>query len=204
MHKTDAAGWQFWVDRGGTFTDVVAQAPDGTLHTHKLLSLKIPESYEDAALQGMRDLLGLAVNDPLPVEMIDAVKMGTTVATNALLERKGDETLLVVTQGFRDQLRIAYQARPRLFEMDITLPEMLYARIEEVRERIDAHDNILVPLDLTDLQPRLQAAYNDGIRAVTIVLMHGYRVPAQQELVVASLTARLDLPKYQLATAPVR
>ena len=97
MHKTDAAGWQFWVDRGGTFTDVVARAPDGTLHTHKLLS-ENPESYDDAALQGMRDLLGLAVNDPLPVEMIDAVKMGTTVATNALLERKGDETLLVVTQ----------------------------------------------------------------------------------------------------------
>ena len=185
LHKTDAAGWQFWVDRGGTFTDVVARAPDGTLHTHKLLS-ENPESYEDAALQGMRDLLGLAVNDPLPVEMIDAVKMGTTVATNALLERKGDKTLLVVTQGFRDQLRIAYQARPRLFEMEITLPEMLYARIEEVRERIDAHDNILVPLDLDDLQPRLQAAYDDGIWAVAIVLMHGYRVPAH-ELAVACL-----------------
>ena len=172
LHKTDAAGWQFWVDRGGTFTDVVARAPDGTLHTHKLLS-ENPESYEDAALQGMRDLLGVAVDDPLPVEMIDAVKMGTTVATNALLERKGDETLLVVTQGFRDQLRIAYQARPRLFEMEIKLPEMLYARIEEVSERIDAYDNILVPLDLDDLQPRLQAAYDDGFRAVAIVLMHG-------------------------------
>jgi 5-oxoprolinase (ATP-hydrolysing) len=203
LHKTDAVGWQFWVDRGGTFTDVVARAPDGTLHTHKLLS-ENPESYEDAALQGMRDLLGVAVDDPLPVEMIDAVKMGTTVATNALLERKGDKTLLVVTQGFRDQLRIAYQARPRLFDMEITLPEMLYARIDEVRERIDAHDNILVPLDLDDLQPRLQAAFDDGIRAVAIVLMHGYRVPAH-ELAVAALARQIGFTQISTShgTSPM-
>ncbi|MEC8807069.1 MAG: hydantoinase/oxoprolinase N-terminal domain-containing protein, partial [Pseudomonadota bacterium] len=133
--------WQFWIDRGGTFTDVVGRGPDGTLHTHKLLS-ENPEAYEDAALQGIRDLLGLSAGDPVPEAEIDAVKMGTTVATNALLERKGDRTLLVVTEGFRDQLRIAYQARPRLFDRQITLPEMLYERVEEVAERVDAKDAV--------------------------------------------------------------
>ena len=131
------AGWQFWIDRGGTFTDVVGRAPDGSLHTHKLLS-ENPEAYEDAALQGIRDLLQLDDGQPVPEDSIDAVKMGTTVATNALLERKGDRTLLVVTKGFRDQLRIAYQARPRLFDRQIILPEMLYERVEEVTERVDA------------------------------------------------------------------
>ena len=125
------AGWQFWIDRGGTFTDVVGRAPDGSLHTHKLLS-ENPEAYEDAALQGIRDLLQLNDGQPVPENSIDAVKMGTTVATNALLERKGDRTLLVVTKGLRDQLRIAYQARPRLFDRQIILPEMLYERVEEV------------------------------------------------------------------------
>ena len=156
-------GWQFWIDRGGTFTDVVGRAPDGTLRTHKLLS-ENPEAYEDAALQGIRDLLGLSAGEAVPESEIDAVKMGTTVATNALLERKGDRTLLVVTRGFRDQLRIAYQARPRLFDRQITLPEMLYERVEEVTERIDAKDAVLTPLDLDDLRPRLQAAWDDGIR----------------------------------------
>ena len=132
-------GWQFWVDRGGTFTDIVGREPTGVLHTHKLLS-ENPEAYEDAALQGIRDILGLNDGDPIPASSIDAVKMGTTVATNALLERKGDRTLLVVTKGFRDQIRIAYQARPRLFEMNIVLPEMLYERVEEVIERVDAQD----------------------------------------------------------------
>ena len=121
------AGWQFWIDRGGTFTDIVGRAPDGELHTHKLLS-ENPEAYEDAALQGIRDLLGVDGSEPIPEAGIDAVKMGTTVATNALLERKGDRTLLVVTEGFRDQLRIAYQARPRLFDREITLPEMRIVR----------------------------------------------------------------------------
>ncbi|MEL0023434.1 MAG: hydantoinase/oxoprolinase N-terminal domain-containing protein, partial [Alphaproteobacteria bacterium] len=133
----ETAGWQFWVDRGGTFTDVVARTPDGTLKTHKLLS-ENPEAYDDAALQGIRDLLQLAPTDAIPEDAIDAVKMGTTVATNALLERKGDRTLLVVTKGFRDQLRIAYQARPRLFDMHIKLPEMLYELIEEADERVTA------------------------------------------------------------------
>ena len=179
----DKSGWQFWVDRGGTFTDLVARTPDGDLLTHKLLS-ENPEAYEDAALQGMRDLMHIAKDAPLPADAIDAVKMGTTVATNALLERKGDKTLLVVTKGFRDQLRIAYQARPRLFDKEIILPEMLYDRIEEVIERVDARDQIITPLDLDDVTPRLQAAFDDGIRAIAIVLMHGYRVPAH-ELAIA-------------------
>ena len=176
----DKSGWQFWVDRGGTFTDVVARSPEGVLATHKLLS-ENPEAYNDAALQGIRDFLNIETNAAIPATLIDAVKMGTTVATNALLERKGDRTLLVVTKGFRDQIRIAYQARPRLFDRKITLPEMLYERIEEVSERIDAQDNVLVPLDLDDLRPRLQAAYDDGIRSVAIVLMHAYRVPAHEQ-----------------------
>ena len=125
---------------------------------------------------GIRDMLALADDAPVPEAAIEAVKMGTTVATNALLERKGDRTLLVVTRGFRDQLRIAYQARPRLFDMNIVLPEMLYERIEEADERVDARDQVLVPLDAGGLRGRLQAAYDDGIRSIAIVLMHGYRV----------------------------
>jgi len=175
MTGQKTSGWQFWVDRGGTFTDVVARTPEGALRTHKLLS-ENPEAYADAALQGIRDLLGLGGDDAIPEAAIDAVKMGTTVATNALLERKGDRTLLVVTKGFRDQLRIAYQARPRLFDMHIKLPEMLYERIEEADERINAQDEVLRPLDLDDLAPRLKAAFDDGIRSIAIVLMHGYRV----------------------------
>ncbi len=185
----ETAGWQFWVDRGGTFTDVVARTPDGTLKTHKLLS-ENPEAYDDAALQGIRDLLQLAPTDAIPEDAIDAVKMGTTVATNALLERKGDRTLLVVTKGFRDQLRIAYQARPRLFDMHIKLPEMLYERIEEADERVTAKDEVLRPLDLDDLAPRLQAAFDDGIRSIAIVLMHGYRVQAH-EIMIADLARKI-------------
>ena len=197
------AGWQFWIDRGGTFTDVVGRAPDGTLHTHKLLS-ENPEAYQDAALQGIRDLLSLGDGAPVPESEIDAVKMGTTVATNALLERKGDRTLLVVTEGFRDQLRIAYQARPRLFDRQIILPEMLYERVEEVSERIDAHDRVLTPLDLDDLRPRLQAAFDDGIRSIAIVLMHAYRVP-DHELRIAELAREIGFTQISTShdTSPM-
>ena len=200
---TGKARWQFWIDRGGTFTDVVGRAPDGSLHTHKLLS-ENPEAYEDAALQGIRDLLRLAPDAPVPEAEIDAVKMGTTVATNALLERKGDRTLLIVTKGFRDQLRIAYQARPRLFDRQIILPEMLYERVEEVNERIDAHNNVLMPLDLDDLAPRLQAAFNDGIRSVAIVLMHGYRLP-DHEISVAALAREIGFTQVSTShdTSPM-
>jgi 5-oxoprolinase (ATP-hydrolysing) len=201
--EINRAGWQFWIDRGGTFTDVVGRAPDGTLHTHKLLS-ENPEAYQDAALQGIRDLLALSDGTPIPESAIDAVKMGTTVATNALLERKGDRTLLVVTEGFRDQLRIAYQARPRLFDMQITLPEMLYERVEEVRERIDARDRVLTPLDLDDLRPRLQAAFDDGIRSVAIVLMHAYRVP-DHEMRIAALAGEIGFTQISTShdTSPM-
>ena len=197
------AGWQFWIDRGGTFTDIVGRAPDGELHTHKLLS-ENPEAYEDAALQGIRDLLGVRGNEPIPEAGIDAVKMGTTVATNALLERKGDRTLLVVTEGFRDQLRIAYQARPRLFDREITLPEMLYERVEEVTERVDAKNEILVPLDLDGLRPRLQAAFDDGIRSIAIVLMHGYRVP-DHEVRIAQLAREIGFTQVSTSheTSPM-
>ena len=197
------AGWQFWIDRGGTFTDVVGRAPDGTLHTHKLLS-ENPEAYQDAALQGIRDLLSLGDGAPVLESEIDAVKMGTTVATNALLERKGDRTLLVVTEGFRDQLRIAYQARPRLFDRQIILPEMLYERVEEVSERIDAHDRVLTPLDLDGLRPRLQAAFDDGIRSIAIVLMHAYRVP-DHELRIAELAREIGFTQISTShdTSPM-
>ena len=166
--------WQFWIDRGGTFTDIVARRPDGGLVTHKLLS-ENPEQYRDAALAGIRVLMGVAADSPIPVKHIAAVKMGTTVATNALLERKGDRTVLAITKGFRDQLRIAYQNRPRIFDMAITLPELLYSEVIEIDERIGAHGEIIVPLDETTSRQRLQTAYDQGYRSVAIVCMHAYR-----------------------------
>ena len=137
-----SAGWQFWVDRGGTFTDIVARRPDGTLTTHKLLS-ENPERYRDAAVHGIRELLRLAPGAPIPPGIIEAVKMGTTVATNALLERTGEPTALVITRGFADALRIAYQNRPKLFVRRIELPALLYARVVEVDERIGAHGDVV-------------------------------------------------------------
>src|ERR1700742_78027 len=135
---TTQARWQFWIDRGGTFTDIVAKRPDGSLVTHKLLS-ENPEQYRDAAVAGIRHLLGLQAGEPVMPELVECVKMGTTVATNALLERKGEKTLLVTTRGFRDALRIAYQDRPRLFDRNIQLPELLYAQVIEADERVSAH-----------------------------------------------------------------
>ena len=137
-----AGRWQFWIDRGGTFTDVVARRPDGGLVTHKLLS-ENPERYRDAALQGIRALLGLEPGDAIPAAAIEAVKMGTTVATNALLERKGEATVLVITKGFGDALRIGYQNRPQLFARHIVLPELLYSRVIEVDERVTASGEVL-------------------------------------------------------------
>ncbi len=166
--------WQFWVDRGGTFTDIVARKPDGSLQSHKLLS-ENPERYKDAAVQGIRELLGLLGDDQIPAGTIEAVKMGTTVATNALLERKGDQTVLLISKGMRDLLRIGYQNRPRLFDLEIVLPELLYEQVIEVEERIDAEGNIVVPLDLPQVQDALSKAYSGGFRSVAIALMHGYR-----------------------------
>src|ERR1700733_4131203 len=127
--------WQFWIDRGGTFTDIVARDPDGRLSTHKLLS-ENPGRYRDAAIAGIKTVLGIPLADPIPAGLIECVKMGTTVATNALLERKGERTLLVVNRGFADALRIGNQTRPRLFDIDIHLPSMLYERVVEVAGRV--------------------------------------------------------------------
>ena len=175
LHKR----WQFWVDRGGTFTDVVGRRPDGTLVTHKLLSDN-PEQYRDAAVAGIRHLLGLKADQPVTPEQVECVKMGTTVATNALLERKGEPTLLVTTQGFRDALRIAYQNRPRIFERHIQLPELLYSAVVQAQERFGAHGEVVQPLDEVLLKEELAAQYGEGLRSVAIVFMHGYRYRAHE------------------------
>src|SRR5262249_20605481 len=159
------AHWEFWIDRGGTFTDVIARRPDGTLAAHKLLS-ENPEAYRDAAVQGIRDLLGLALGEPIPAEKIGAVKMGTTVATNALLERKGERTLLVTTKGFRDALKIGYQARPKIFAREIVKPDMLYERVVEVDERVRADGTVEAEPDLATVRGELEQARGDGINAV--------------------------------------
>lgn len=173
-------GWQFWIDRGGTFTDVVARRPDGTLVTHKLLS-ENPQRYEDAALQGIRETMGIADGTPLPSHEIEAVKMGTTVATNALLERKGDRTLLAITRGFADALRIGDQKRPRLFDRHIVLPSQLYERVVEIEERVTASGAVRVALNEEHARKTFEDAFAAGIRSVAIVLMHGYRYPAHEQ-----------------------
>ncbi len=166
--------WEFWIDRGGTFTDVIGKAPDGALHTEKLLS-ENPRQYEDAAVEGIRRLLNLAPGEPLGAERIAWVKMGTTVATNALLERKGERTLLLITEGFKDALRIATQTRPRLFDRELVLPELLYERVVEVRERVGAHGDVIQALDEPHLDGVLRQGIAEGFRAIAIVFMHGYR-----------------------------
>ncbi|WP_028102787.1 hydantoinase B/oxoprolinase family protein [Pseudoduganella violaceinigra] len=171
--------WQFWIDRGGTFTDIVARRPDGSLATHKLLS-ESPGQYRDAAIAGIRHLLGVAGGAPIPVADVEAVKMGTTVATNALLERKGEPTVLAITRGFRDALRIAYQNRPRLFDRHIVLPELLYRDVLEIDERVGARGEVVLPLDTVAARAALQARYEQGLRSIAIVLMHGYRYTAHE------------------------
>jgi 5-oxoprolinase (ATP-hydrolysing) len=177
--------WQFWIDRGGTFTDIVARRPDGVLLTHKLLS-ENPEHYRDAAVAGIRHLLGLKAGEPVPQGAIEAIKMGTTVATNALLERKGEPTVLAITRGFGDALRIAYQNRPRLFDCHIILPELLYRRVIEIDERIGAHGDVVQPLDQAAARRALQDAYDAGLRSLAIVFMHGYR-HTRHEVAVARI-----------------
>ena len=172
--------WQFWIDRGGTFTDIIARHPNGELIARKLLS-EDPEHYPDAAIEGIRRLLEVAPGDAIPADKIQAVKMGTTVATNALLERKGEPTLLVINEGFRDALRIGYQNRPDLFALNIVLPEQLYARVAEVPGRLNAKGKELTPLDKEVGAKELQAAFDTGIRSVAIVLMHGYRFPEHEQ-----------------------
>jgi 5-oxoprolinase (ATP-hydrolysing) len=171
--------WQFWIDRGGTFTDVVARRPDGALVTHKLLS-ENPERYADAAIAAIREILSLREGEAIPAHLIEAVKMGTTVATNALLERKGERTVLFITRGFRDALRIAYQNRPRIFDRHIVLPEMLYSRVVEVEERIGARGEVVVPLQEESTLADLRKTYAEGYRSIAIVFMHGYRFPEHE------------------------
>jgi 5-oxoprolinase (ATP-hydrolysing) len=174
--------WQFWIDRGGTFTDLVARRPEGTLVTLKLLS-ENPGQYEDAAVAGIRRLLGLSATDPIPVEKIDVVKMGTTVATNALLERKGEPVLLITTAGLGDQLRIGYQARPDIFARRIELPEMLYAQVLEVPERLRADGTVRQTLDEVVVRVGLEAAYATGLRACAVVFLHAWRNPVHERRV---------------------
>ncbi|HEX6980368.1 MAG TPA: hydantoinase B/oxoprolinase family protein [Alphaproteobacteria bacterium] len=192
-----ASGWQFWIDRGGTFTDIVAKRPDGAILTHKLLS-ENPERYRDAAIQGIRELLGLPSGAPLTDAPIEAVKMGTTVATNALLERKGERVVLAITRGFADQLRIAYQNRPKLFTRRIILPELLYERVVEIAERMSAQGEVLTPLETESARRELQRAYDDGIRAVAIVLLHGYRYP-QHELMLAEIAREIGFTQISVS-----
>ncbi|MGH3634421.1 MAG: hydantoinase/oxoprolinase N-terminal domain-containing protein, partial [Mycobacterium sp.] len=185
-------GWQFWVDRGGTFTDIVARRPDGRVVTHKLLS-EDPARYRDAAVAGIRELI--ADDESAP---IDGVRMGTTVATNALLERTGERTLLVITRGFGDALRIAYQDRPRIFDRHIVLPEMLYERVVEVDERIMADGAVLREPDLQALGNELRHAHADGIRAVAVVCLHGYLYPAH-ELEIGKLAEQIGFAQISLS-----
>jgi 5-oxoprolinase (ATP-hydrolysing) len=178
------AGWQFWVDRGGTFTDIVARDPEGRLSTHKLLS-ENPGRYRDAATFGIRAILGLDPGAPIPPGLIEAVRMGTTVATNALLERKGERTLLVVNRGFADLLRIGTQARPRLFDLDVKLPSLLHERVIEVAGRIGADGREIEKLDEEAAAAAFAVARAEGFEAVAIVLMHAWAYPAHEQRMAA-------------------
>ena len=160
--------WEFWIDRGGTFTDIVARRPDGQLIAHKLLS-DHPRAYRDAAVAGIRQLLGIKPGEEIPAHRIAQVRLGTTVATNALLERTGEPTVLVITRGFADALRIAYQNRPRIFDRRIELPQLLYDRVIEADERITADGEVRTSLDEDAIRRDLQRARDDGFRSVAIV-----------------------------------
>jgi 5-oxoprolinase (ATP-hydrolysing) len=189
--------WQFWIDRGGTFTDIVGRAPDGTLHTDKLLS-ENPSQYPDAAVEGIRRLLGLPPGELITARRVACVKMGTTVATNALLERKGERTVLVITRGFRDALRIATQARPRLFDRRIVLPELLYDRVIEAAERVGARGELIAPLDAAALRAELQSAFAGGLRSCAIVFLHGYRY-REHELAAEALAREIGFTQISVS-----
>jgi N-methylhydantoinase A/oxoprolinase/acetone carboxylase beta subunit len=180
MRDKMTAKWDFWIDRGGTFTDIVGRAPDGTLHPHKVLS-ENPEAYRDAAIQGIRELLGVEKGQSIPSDKVSTVKMGTTVATNALLERKGERTALFITRGFRDALEIGYQARPHIFAKEIIKPELLYERVYEISERVQADGTLEQALDEAQARTEMQAAWDAGIRSIAIVLMHAYAYPAHEQ-----------------------
>lgn len=191
------ATWDFWIDRGGTFTDVIGRDPQGGLHPRKLLS-ENPEAYADAAIQGIRDLLGLSSGGAIPPGLIGDIKMGTTVATNALLERKGDRVLLLITKGFRDALKIAYQARPDIFAKEIILPEQLYERVIEIDERVRADGSIERLLDIAACRPAIEQAKADGIDAVAIVFMHAWKYP-DHEKAVAKVCRKLGFGQVSVS-----
>src|SRR5256712_11700795 len=193
----NAGRWQFWIDRGGTFTDIVARQPDGSIATHKLLS-ENPGRYRDAALAGIRKILNLNEGQPVAAGALDGVNMGTTVATNALLERRGERAVLFITRGFRDARRIAYRNRPRLFDRQIVLPEMLYSGVCEVEERIGARGEVLLPLDFLQTRKDLEKAYPEGFRSIAIVFMHGYRCP-QHESQVAELARKTGFTQISVS-----
>ncbi|MEG4342414.1 hydantoinase B/oxoprolinase family protein [Microcoleus sp. A003_D6] len=192
----DRTRWQFWIDRGGTFTDIVAKSPDGKLVLHKLLS-ENPERYTDAAVQGIRDILRIPADAAIPAAEIEVIKMGTTVATNALLERKGDRTILLITKGFGDALRIGYQNRPNIFARHIVLPQMLYDRVIEVAERYSAQGEELTALN-PEFIPSLQQAYDEGIRSCAIVFMHGYRY-SEHEKQVAKIAKEIGFTQISVS-----
>lgn len=194
----DTSRWEFWVDRGGTFTDVVGRRPDGTLTSLKLLS-ENPQRYEDAPVEGIRRLLGLRAGKPVTPDLVASVKMGTTVATNALLERRGEPTLLVITQGFRDALRIGYQERPRIFARHIELPEQLYTSVVEARERVGADGEVVVPLDEADLRASLTSARADGLSSVAIVFLHSYH-HSQHERRAAALAREVGFTQVSVSS----
>ncbi len=190
-------GWQFWIDRGGTFTDVVARNPVGELATAKFLS-ENPRRYDDAAIAGIAHFLGLEPDAPIPTEAVEAVRMGTTVATNALLERAGDRTVFVTTAGFGDILRIGTQARPDLFALDVTVPDLLHEVAVEVDERIGADGTVLRPLDVDAVRRDLVAVYATGIRSIAIALLHGYR-HTTHERIVADIAAEIGFEQISVS-----
>ena len=192
-----SAAWDFWIDRGGTFTDVVARAPDGALIARKLLS-ENKEAYRDAAVQGIRNCLGLDPGAPIPTGKIGAVKMGTTVATNALLERKGERTALLITKGFRDALKIGYQARSKIFAKQIIKPEMLYERVVEIDERVRADGTVEQAPNLADVRSELESLKSDGIKSIAIVLMHAYRYSAHEKA-IASLAREIGFEQVSVS-----
>lgn len=197
MTATTRGQWQFWIDRGGTFTDIVARAPDGEMRSAKLLS-DSPEQYEDAAIEGIRRMLKLDDGEPMPDACIEHVRMGTTVATNALLERKGEPTALITTRGFRDALFIGHQTRPEIFALDIRRPEQLYDCVVEIDERIDADGSVIVEPDDDSVRRKLHALRQTGIKALAVVFVHGYRY-TQHEARVGAIARELGFGQISLS-----
>jgi 5-oxoprolinase (ATP-hydrolysing) len=189
--------WQFYIDRGGTFTDIVGKTPQGKIIVHKLLS-ENPEQYQDAPIQGIKEILSISATEPIPTAQIEVVKMGTTVATNALLERKGDRLVLLITKGFKDALRIGYQNRPDIFAREIILPSMLYESVVEIDARYDAQGNELKPVDISQVRENLQAVYQTGISCCAIALIHGYRYK-NHELQVAEIAREVGFTQISIS-----